>query len=387
MQGKRLIPYARQSIDDRDVEELVKVIRSDFITQGPKINEFEESLATYCGAEYAVTFNSGTSALHAAYHALGIGDGDEVITTPNTFVATSNAALYLGAKPVFTDLEMNTGNMDLSKVEMNITSKTKLIVPVHYGGYPLDLVTLHKIAQKYEVPLIEDAAHALGAKYRGERIGNCRFSAMTVFSFHPVKHITTGEGGAVLTNDPEYYENLLMFRTHGITKKNFVNHPHGDWYYEMQFLGYNYRMTDIQAVLGVTQLKKLDGFVKRRREIAALYDEAFRDNSYIQTVKEKKDSFSSYHLYPILLKNPYHTQKKEIFDNLRKEGLGVQIHYIPVYLQPYYQRLGYKNGSCPVAEDFYQREISIPLYPAMTNDDVDYVIKTIFEVFESIGVV
>jgi len=411
-----MIPYSRQFIDEEDIEEVVKVLKSDFITQGPKIQEFEKKLAEYCGSKHAVVFNSGTSALHGAYFALGLRKGDEFITSPITFVATANAGLYLGVKPVFVDIEADTGNIDALKIEKKITKKTKLIVSVHFAGHPVDLQKIYTIARKYNLSIVEDACHALGAKYRRQKavsskqnkdkksedwikIGSCKYSDMTVLSFHPVKHITTGEGGAVLTNNEEYYKKLLMFRSHGITKdkaqfkvnakdyikehlnlnlNNFnnldnLNSYFDDWYYEMQFLGYNYRMTDIQAALGTSQLKKLDSFVDRRRAIADCYNKAFRDNPYFDIPTEEDYAYSSYHLYPIRLKDKYKDKKRDIFSKLRKQGLGVQVHYIPVYLQPYYKELGYKKGLCPVAEDFYMREISIPVYPAMKDEDMKYV--------------
>ncbi|OGW41346.1 MAG: UDP-4-amino-4,6-dideoxy-N-acetyl-beta-L-altrosamine transaminase [Nitrospirae bacterium RBG_13_39_12] len=437
-----IIPYSRQYIDEEDINEVVKVLKSDFITQGPKIPEFEKKLAEYCGSKYAVVFNSGTSALHGAYFTLGLKKGDEFITTPNTFVASANAGLYLGAKPVFVDVEKNTGNIDPTKIEKKLTKKTKLIVPVHYAGHPADLEKIYKIAKKYNFFVVEDACHALGAKYRrlphpplpleggGQgkgcqksrgskqnkdkksedwtKIGSCKYSDMTVLSFHPVKHITTGEGGAVLTNNEEYYKKLLMFRSHGITKdkaqfkvnakdyikehlnlnlNNFnnldnLNSYFDDWYYEMLFLGYNYRMTDIQAALGLSQLKKLDSFVERRRAIADCYNKAFRDNPYFDIPDEEDYAYSSYHLYPIRLKDKYKDKKRDIFSKLRKKGLGVQVHYIPVYLQPYYKELGYKKGLCPVAEDFYMREISIPIYPHMSKRNIKYVITTLKNLYE-----
>jgi UDP-4-amino-4,6-dideoxy-L-N-acetyl-beta-L-altrosamine transaminase len=324
---KLFIPYGRQWIDSQDVEEVAKVLKSDFITQGPKVKEFEENLAEFTGAKYAVVFNSGTSALHGAYFSLGLSAGDEFITTPITFVATSNAGLFLGAKPVFCDVEEDTGNIDVEKLEEKITPRTKLIVPVHYGGHPCDMEKIKEIAEKHGIFVVEDACHALGAKYKGDWIGSCKYSDATVFSFHPVKHITTGEGGAVLTNSKEIYEKLLMFREHGITKERskFKNEPDGDWYYEMQFLGYNYRMTDIQAALGVSQLKKLNFFVKRRREIVEIYNEAFKNNSYFDVPVEKSYAFHSYHLYSIRLKDKLVNKRKEMFRILREKGLG--IHY------------------------------------------------------------
>lgn len=372
----KFIPYGRQFIDDNDIKAVVEVLKSDFITQGRKVPEFEEKLASYCGAKYTVVFNSGTSALHGAYFALGLSKGDEFITTPITFIATANAGLYLGAKPVFIDIEPDTGNIDVNKIEEKITEKTKLISLVHYAGHPVDLEKVKQIADKHGLKVVEDACHALGAKYKGEKIGSCKYSDATIFSFHPVKHITTGEGGAVLTNDKEVYEKLLMFRNHGITKdKNkFLNKPHGDWYYEMQFLGYNYRMTDIQAALGISQLKKLDKFVEKRREIAKIYNKAFKDNLYFDIPVEKEYAFHTYHLYPIRLKDK--SKKKELFDKLRQNGIGVQVHYIPIYLQPYYQKLGYKKEICPIAEDFYEREISLPIYPKMDNSEIELVINT-----------
>ncbi len=378
------IPYGRHFIDEDDIAAVVSVLKSDHLTQGPAVDAFESGLSKYAGVKYAVVFSSGTAALHAAYFAAGIKAEDEMITSPITFAATANAGLYLGAKPVFVDVKKDTGNIDFSSIEGKINDKTKVIVPVHYAGHPVDLEQIAGIAQKRGIIVIEDACHALGAKYTDFSIGDCKYSDMVVFSFHPVKHITTGEGGAVMTNNRDYYEKLLIFRTHGITRKDFVNEPHGDWYYEMKFLGYNYRMTDIQAALGMSQLKKLDGFISRRREIADIYNKAFKDNPYFDMPVEMDYAFHSYHLYPIRLKDEYKEKKKEIFIRLKQNGLGVQVHYIPVYLQPYYQRLGFKSGLCPYAEDFYQREISIPLYPSMNDEDVAAVVERIKEVFKGL---
>ncbi len=383
---EKFIPYGKQFIDEEDIKAVVDVLKSDYITQGNKLPEFEKKLADYCGSKFAVVFNSGTSALHGAYFALGLERDDEFITTPMTFAATSNAGLYLGAKPVFVDIEPETGNIDVQKIEEKITPNTKLISVVHYAGHPVDMEKVKEIADRHNIKVVEDACHALGGRYKGEKIGSCKLSDVAIFSFHPVKHITTGEGGAVLTNDRKVYEKLLMFRNHGITKEpdKFKNQPDGSWYYEMQLLGYNYRMTDIQAALGISQLKKLDDFIKKRQQIANMYNEAFKDNPYFDLPVEKDYAYHAYHLYPIRLKDEYKDKKKEIFDKLRKEGIGVQVHYIPVYWHPYYQQLGYEKGICPKSEDFYKREISLPIYPAMKKEDIEFVIEKIWKVFNEI---
>lgn len=373
------IPYGRQSIDDDDIKAVVDVLKSAFITQGPKVQEFESALAEYCGAKYAVTFSSGTAALHGAYFSAGIRQGDEIITSPITFAATANAALYFDARPIFVDVEPDTANINVALIEKAVTKKTKAIVPVHYAGHPADLAPIIELARRKGIAVIEDACHALGAKYRDKNIGSV--SDMTVFSFHPVKSITTGEGGAVLTNNKEYYDKLIMFRSHGITKDalKFRNESHGEWYYEMQFLGFNYRLTDIQSALGISQLKKLDSFIEKRRKIAAFYDSKFRDNPFFDTPPEKDYANSSYHLYPIRLKDKYTERKKKIFSSLREMGIGVQVHYIPVYMLPFYRNSGNK-ALCPAAEDFYKREISLPIYPGLTVEDMNYVAETILKI-------
>ncbi|MDP2167682.1 MAG: UDP-4-amino-4,6-dideoxy-N-acetyl-beta-L-altrosamine transaminase [Thermodesulfovibrionales bacterium] len=377
-----LIPYGRQWIDEEDIRAVVDVLTSDYLTQGPKIVELETALAQYCGSTHAVVFSSGTAALHAAYFAAGIGEGDEIITSPVTFAATANAAIYLGASPAFVDVEPDTGNINPKLVEGAITKRTKAIVPVHFAGHPADLDPIHDIAERHGLLVIEDACHALGASYRGKKAGS--ISDMTAFSFHPVKPITTGEGGAVLTNSPVFYERLLMFRTHGITKdaSRFENTPHGDWYYEMHSLGYNYRMTDIQAALGLSQLRKLDAFTARRREIAKRYSDAFSESACFDIPVEREYARSCWHLYPIRLKNPCAERKRELFGKLRQRGMGVQVHYMPVYLHPYYRRLGYGEGLCPEAEGFYRRELSIPIYPLMADEDVSRVVSVMAELAE-----
>ncbi len=373
-----MIPYGRQWIDDEDIAAVVEVLKSPFITQGPKIEEFERRLADFCGARFCVVFNSGTSALHAVYYALGLGKGDEFITSPITFVATANAGLFLGARPVFCDVEPDTGNLNPELLERLITPKTKLIVPVHYAGHPCDMKRIYSVARRYGVAVVEDACHSLGARYTGFPVGNCAYSDAVVFSFHPVKHITTGEGGAVLTNREDVYEKLVLFRNHGIRKFE-------DWWYEMEFLGFNYRMTDIQAALGISQLKKLGFFVKRRREIAAEYSNRFANNPFFDVPVEKEYAYHAYHLYVIRLKDSLVPLRKILFRKLRERGLGVQVHYIPVYWHPYYGRLGFSKGLCQVAEDFYSRVISIPLYPAMTQEDVEKVSRILMETLKELS--
>lgn len=382
----KFIPYGRHSLDAADIAAVVKVLKSQNITQGFVVGEFEQALSAYCGARYAVLFNSGTAALHAAYFSTGLACGDEFITSPLTFVATANAGLYLGAKPVWSDIEGDTGNIDVSCIEKKITRRTKMLVPVHYAGQPADLAKIHALARKHKLFVVEDACHALGSAYKGEKTGCCRYSDLTVFSFHPVKHITTGEGGAVLTNNHALYKKLLLFRSHGISKKQFLEKCPGDWYYEMQTIGYNYRLTDFQAALGVSQLRKLDSFVAKRRQIARTYTEVFSCNPYFDLPQEKEYAYSSYHLYPIRMKDASFKKKQFIFLQLKKKNIGVQTHYIPVYFQPYYKKIfsAYTNKyKCPVAEDFYQRQISIPIFPALSHHDLHRVIKSIVDVFKS----
>lgn len=371
----KFLPYGKQFIDNDDIDAVCDVLKSPYITQGPIIEKFEKAIAKYCGAKYAVAFNSGTSALHGAYFALGLKKGDEMITSPNTFVASSNAGLYLGANVKFGDIELKTGNLDVSKIKAR--NNTKLMTPVHYSGNPVDLKELSEIDN---VKIIEDGAHALGAEYENKKIGSLKYSEMAMFSFHPVKHITTGEGGIIVTNDEEYYKKLQLFRSHGITKENLINEPDGDWYYEMHELGFNYRITDIQCALGLSQLNKLDSFVKSRRRIAKIYDEIFEDNPYFDVTIQKENSKSAYHLYPILLKDNLISHKNEIFAKLRLNGLGVQVHYIPVYKQPYYQKLGFKRDECPVCEEFYKKEISIPMYPTLSDEDIEFTKDVLYRV-------
>jgi len=381
----RSISYAKQSIDISDIGAVKDILRSDYITQGPKVGEFEKNIAAYCGAKYAVSVSSGTAALHIACLAAEIRPGDEVITSPITFVASSNSVLYCGGKPVFADVEKDTANIDWKEIEGKISKKTKAIIPVHFAGHPCELEKIYCIAKKRKLIVIEDAAHALGAKYKDSKIGSCKYSDMAIFSFHPAKHITTGEGGAVLTNRSDLYKRLLMLRNHGITKDSLSFYSKGSmlagaWYYEMQELGFNYRITDIQCALGLSQLKRINKFIGRRKEIVNIYNKLLSMLSCIDLPVERPYVTPSWHLYCIRLKEP--KKRKMIFERLRGLGMGVQVHYIPVYRQPYYEKLGYREGLCPKAEDFYQREISIPLYQSMSKSDVDYVIRNIFKVLK-----
>lgn len=376
------IPYSHQTIDKDDIDAVVKVLRSKWLTQGPMVARFEHAFAKHCGAKYAVVFSSGTAALHAAYFAAGLQKGDTFITTPLTFCATSNAGLWQGAQPVFADVEWETGNIDPKEAEKKIIDmsasrrkKLKAIVAVDYGGIPARLDELKKIAHRHKVIFLEDAAHALGALYKGKEIGS--IADMTMFSFHPVKSITTGEGGAIVTNNKAWYEKMIMFRSHGITKnpKLLKKKNEGKWYYEMQELGLNYRMTDMQAALGLSQLKNLPQFIAARRKIAERYVRAFRDNKNIILPKETPGSQSAWHLFPLRLAN----QRKRafLFKKLQEAGIGVQAHYIPVHTLPYYKKLGYKKGICPNAENFYASEISIPIYPSLTTKEQNYIISQV----------
>jgi len=374
---KEFLPYGRQWIDDKDIKAVSSVLKTDWITQGPKVAEFEKLVANYCKTKYAVAFSSGTAALHAASFAAGISGGDEVITTPITFAADGNCVLYQGGTVKFADIKNDTHNIDPDKIKEKITSKTKALIPVDFAGQPCDLDEIHDIAKEHNLIVIEDAAHAIGSEYKGKRIGG--LSDLTIFSFHPVKTITTGEGGMVLTNDTDYFEKLNVFRTHGITKDpQKMEKNEGGWYYEMQHLGYNYRLTDFQCALGISQFKKLEQFIKRRREIISIYNKAFGEIKEIITPYEKPDVFSAYHLYVIQLQK---MDRKKVFDALRAENIGVQVHYIPVHLQPYYQeKFGYKTGDFPIAEEFYKRALSLPLFPKMSNNDVNDVIDAVEKV-------
>ncbi|WP_313892553.1 UDP-4-amino-4,6-dideoxy-N-acetyl-beta-L-altrosamine transaminase [Psychrobacillus sp.] len=374
------LSYGKQSIDESDIEAVVAVLRSPFLTQGPKLGEFEKSVAAYVGAKYAVAFTNGTAALHGACYAAGISAGDEVITTPITFAATSNAVLYCGGTPVFADIDEHTYNIDPKEIKKKITSKTKAIMPVDFTGQPVDLDEIMKIADEHQLVVIEDGAHSLGAIYKGKKIGSQ--AHMTMFSFHPVKPITTGEGGIITTNSEEYYEKLKRFRSHGISK-TLHSVEQGDWYYEMVELGYNYRMTELQAALGLSQIVKLDGFIERRREIARLYNEKLGHLRGIIIPKQLEETESGWHLYSIQLDCEKITKpRKAIFEEMRSLNIGVHVHYIPVYWHPYYRELGYEKGICPKAEEWYQQAMTLPIFPGMMEEDVESVVSALSEVLQ-----
>jgi perosamine synthetase len=374
------LPYGHQSIDETDIQAVVDVLRSDWLTTGPKVGEFEEAFAGRVGAAHAVSFSSGTAALHGAAFAAGLKAGDEAITTPMTFAATANCVLYQGAKPVFADVSWDTLNIDPEQLAGKISSKTRAVLPVDYAGHPADLGTILALAKERGIVVIEDACHALGAEYRGRPVGS--IADMTVFSFHPVKHITTGEGGMVSTNDPKLAEALRRFRNHGISTDARQRQSAGQWHYEMVALGFNYRLPDFACALGISQLTKLDANLARRREIAAQYAAAFRDVRGVVPPTDRADVLPAWHLYPIRLDLGQLTADRgTIFRALRAENIGVNVHYIPVHLHPYYrEQFGYKGGEFPVAEDAYSRLISLPMFHGMIDQDVVDVISAVKKV-------
>ncbi len=375
------IPYGRQTIDEEDIWAVTRILKSDYLTTGPMIPEFEKTIADYTGAKYAVALANGTAALHAACFAAGIGPGDEVITTPLTFAASANSVLYCGGTPVFADVDERTYNLDPKDVRKKITNKTKAILPVHLAGQPCDMDAIHSLAKEYNLTVIEDGAHALGSEYKGRKIGS--ISDMTTFSFHPVKPVTTGEGGMVTTDSRELYERLCLFRSHGITRdgKRMARND-GPWFYQQVDLGFNYRITDIQCALGISQMKKLDSFLCRRRELVKQYNEAFAGCTDIITPYQLPQTNSGWHLYIIQVKNH---NRRRVFEKLRENGIGVNVHYIPVYMHPYYQEHGYQNVHCPKAENIYSRIISLPLYPGLSDEEQEYVIVKVKEsIYEAI---
>ena len=377
---KTFLPYGHQSIDEADIQAVVDTLRSDWLTTGPRVAEFEEAFAARTGAQYAVSFSSGTAALHAAAFTAGLKAGDEAITSPFTFVATSNCVLYQNAVPVFADVSPDTLNLDPDLAAARVTSRTRVILPVDYAGHPADMTPIMELAERRGLVVIEDASHALGAEYKGRPVGSV--AHMTVFSFHPVKHITTGEGGMVTTGNPKFAETLRRFRNHGISSDARQRQSAGQWYYEMVLLGFNYRLTDIACALGIQQLKKLDANLLRRRQIAERYTAAFREIPELISPAVRDEVNPAWHLYPVRLdRGKLKTDRGQVFQALRAENIGVNVHYIPVHRHPYYsERFGYRGGEYPVAEDAYDRLISLPMFHGMTDEDVDDVIRAVNKV-------
>lgn len=380
-----IIPYGRHEISEADIQAVVDVLRSDYLTQGPTVPAFEKSIADYCGAQHAIAVNSATSALHIACLALGVKQNDVVWTTPITFVASANCALYCGASVDFVDIDPRTYNMSIERLAekleqaQQVGNLPKVVIPVHLCGQPCDMAGIHALSQRYGFKIIEDASHAIGGKYRNEPIGNCRYSDITVFSFHPVKIITTGEGGMAMTNDTKLFKRMQLLRSHGITRDvNEMTHaPDGPWYYQQVGLGYNYRMTDLQAALGLSQMHRLDEFVAKRHTIAKRYDRLLTSMP-VSKPWQHPDGYSGLHLYVIRL----HLEQlckthRQVFEALRTAGIGVNLHYIPVYHQPYFAQMGFVAGYCTEAESYYAEAISMPMYPTLTETQQDRVCQTL----------
>ncbi len=383
---KKIIPYGKQTIDENDKRAVIEVLDSDYLTTGPKVEEFESALCKYTGAKYAVAVSNGTAALHISSLIL-LQKGDLVLTTPNSFLATSNSILYVGAKPIFVDIKED-GNIDLDKcIEILEKNKNiKALYAVHFSGNPVEMGKLKYIKEKFNIKIIEDSAHAIGATYQEGKIGNCKFSDIATFSFHPVKHITTGEGGAILTNDEEIYKKAKILRNHGMVKENFINKDLAydkkgnlnPWYYEMQMLGYNYRITDFQCALGLSQLKKLDKFIEKRHQIAKKYDKAF-ENSIIKPLYPFNKN-SAYHLYVVRVDfSKLNITKAELFYKMKEAGIFLQLHYIPINKQPYYKKLSYGNEDLPNMYKYYEEAFSLPIYPSLSEIEQNYVIEKLKE--------
>lgn len=386
-----MIPYGRQEITQSDIDAVVAVLRSDFLTQGPAVAHFEDTVARYAGASHACAVSSATAALHIACLALGVGPGDTVWTSPLTFVATANCALYCGAEVDFVDVSPDSFNMNVSALAEKLKSAAmlgrlpKVVIPVHLSGLPCEMAEIHALSLKYGFHIIEDASHAVGARYLGKPIGNCEYSDICVFSFHPVKIITTGEGGMALTNHPLLARRMELLRSHGITRdpREMACEPHGPWYYQQIALGFNYRMTDIQAALGTSQMSRVDAFVERRNTLARRYD-ALLSNLPLTGPVECTSSLSSRHLYVIQLHlEKIQKSQRQIFEVLRARDIAVNLHYIPVYRHPYYEQLGFKKGMCPQAESYYARAVSLPLYPSLSDSQQDYVAEALEKALRS----
>lgn len=382
-----MIPYGKQQIDQTDIDAVIEVLNSDWLTQGPKVPEFEKSVASYCNAQYAIAVNSATSALHLACLALEVGNGDIVWTSPISFVASSNCALYCGASIDFIDIDIATGNICVENLReklieaSNTGSLPKVVITVHLAGQSCDMAEIYTLSLEFGFKIIEDASHAIGGSYKNIKVGSCRYSDITIFSFHPVKIVTSAEGGMALTNDQAIARKIQMLRSHGVTNEEseMTEPSHGVWYYQQQYLGFNYRMTDIQAALGNNQFNKVDPFVSKRNQLAKNYDSAF-ENTNVIPLKQSIDVYSAYHLYVIRVPDLTVPQHKTVLESLRKSGVMCHLHYIPIYLQPYYQTLGFKKGYCKNAEEYYRTAMTLPLYPALSNEEQAFVIESTLKV-------
>ena len=380
-----MIPYGKQQLDEADFSAVLEVLQSNWLTQGPKVPAFEQAVAEYCHSPFAVAVNSATSALHIACSALDVGPGARVWTSPNSFVASANCALYCGATVDFVDIELETGNMSVAALEEKLRQAQrrnqlpKVVIPVHFAGQSCDMQAIAALAEQYGFHIIEDASHAIGARYQNQPVGNCRYSDITVFSFHPVKIITSGEGGMATTQNPKLARKMQMLRSHGITSEatELTEPSHGVWYYQQQLLGFNYRLTDIHAALGLSQFSKLDSFVNARQQLVEHYNQAFNRYAEIKPLSQHPDSYSSYHLYVVRLISLTQEQHKACVGYLRQQGIVGHLHYIPIYLQPYYQQLGFKAGYCPQAENYYQQAVTLPLFPGLTPEAQQFVVTTL----------
>jgi len=383
-----LIPYGKQSISQDDINSVISVLQSDFLTQGPQVPLFEKVVANYCGVDYGIAVNSATSALHIACLSLGLGKGDLLWTSPNSFVASANCGLYCGAKVDFVDINLQTYNLSVEELEKKLIRAKqedklpKILIPVHFAGQSCDMKKIHSLSQEYGFKIIEDASHAIGGKYLDKPIGGCQYSDITVFSFHPVKIITTAEGGLATTNDEKLAERMQLFRSHGVTRdaKLITNVSEGDWYYQQVDLGFNYRMTELQAALGISQMQRLDDFVAKRHILQKRYD-LLLSIPLITRPFQDEDSYSALHLYPIQIDlNKVSKNREQVFDELREAGVGVNVHYIPIHTQPYYRKFGFKDGDFPNSENYYEAALSLPLYSGMSFQEQDKVVKSVIEV-------
>ena len=383
-----MIFYGKQSIDQNDIDAVVEVLKSDFLTQGPAIEKFEKCVAEYCGAKYAVAVTSATAALHISCLSAGLGKGDILWTSPITFTASANCGRYCGADVDFVDIDPSTYNMSIAELEKKLQAaeiKPRVVVPVHLAGQSCEMDKIYKLSQKYGFKVIEDASHAIGADYKETKVGCCKYSDMTVFSFHPVKIVTTGEGGMVLTNDKDLYEKLVLYRSHGITRdpKLMTGTADGPWYYQQIDLGFNYRMTDMQAALGYSQMQKVNEFVSKRRYLAKRYNELLKNINGIQLPDQNEDTKSSWHLYVVRVDfSKISKTKNQIFAEMKEKGICLNLHYIPVHTQPYYENLGFKGGDFPNSEKYYEEAFTLPLYYSLTDEQQDHIVKSLVEVLQ-----